>query len=181
MPFRLRKKEAASAGIRRIVREQIDKTLELVGEAGSAEKIHGLRKRLKRIRAVVRLVRDDIGEKTFRRENRLLRELGRTLSPARDAAVRVSALDDLRKKSARDLSTRDLSPARRRLVARRSTAVRRVSRSATLADLGRELRAMRRRVRGWPLSKPGFACLERGLRRAYRDGRRSEADAYATR
>jgi CHAD domain-containing protein len=29
------------------------------------------------------------------------------------------------------------------------------------------------------MSKPGFACIEAGLRRSYRDGRRREAEAYA--
>jgi CHAD domain-containing protein len=43
-----------------------------------------------------------------------------------------------------------------------------------------ELRDLRRRVRVWPLSEPGFACLEPGLRRAYRDGRRREAEAYSS-
>jgi CHAD domain-containing protein len=45
----------------------------------------------------------------------------------------------------------------------------------------RELGALRRRVRAWPLVNPGFGCLEPGLRRAYRDGKRSEAEAYAAR
>jgi CHAD domain-containing protein len=132
------------------------------------------------MRAVVRLVRDELGEEIFRRENGVLRDLGRKLSAARDATVRVSALDVLQKKDGRRSFAKDISPLRKRLVASKREAVRRVRDTATLADIQTELRALRRRVRAWPLSKPGFACLEAGLRRSYRDGRRSEAEAYAT-
>jgi len=179
--FRLKKNEGASAGVRRIAREEIDKAIELLDDRGEApaETVHELRKRLKKMRAVLRLVRDELGNDVFHRENRLLRDLGRKLSTARDAAVRVSALDQLRKKRGRDLSPEDVTPLRKRLVARRRAAVRRVRNGATLPGFARELRGMRRRVRAWPLSKPGFACLEAGLRRSYRDGKRSEAQAYA--
>src|SRR4030095_12488027 len=87
------------------------------------ETVHELRKRLKKMRAVLRLVRDELGEEVFDRENGVLRDLGRKLSPARDATVRVSALDLLRKEKGRGLSSRDFSPLRKRLVARRHAAV----------------------------------------------------------
>jgi len=180
MGFRLKKNEGASAGIRRIAREEIDQTIELLEntKGDPAETVHELRKRFKRIRAVVRLVRDELGENVYRRENGALRELGRRLSPARDAAVRVSALDRLQKKDG--LSKKSVAPVRKRLVIRHGAAVRRIRRAATVSAIARDLRRLRRRVRAWPLTKPGFTCLEPGLRRSYRDGRRGETDAYAT-
>src|SRR5262249_31342571 len=42
-----------------------------------------------------RLVRDDLGEKTFKRENRALRDAGRMLSASRDAEVKLATLDSL--------------------------------------------------------------------------------------
>ena len=180
MGFRLKKRESASAGIRRIAREEIDDAIELLEDRNGdlAETVHELRKRLKRIRAVVRLVREELGEDVYHRENGVLRELGRKLSPARDAAVRVTALERLREKDG--LSRKDVAPLKKRLVIRHRAAVRRVRRAPTLDAIGRALRDLRRRARAWPLAKPGFACLEPGLRRSYRDGKRSEVDAYTT-
>jgi CHAD domain-containing protein len=184
MAFRLKKNEGASAGVRRIAREAIDEAIEVLEDrkAEPAETVHELRKQLKKIRAIIRLVRDELGEKVYRRENRALRDLGRRLSAARDAAVRVSALDLLReKKDGGRLAADEVAPIRKRLAARRREAVRRVRRSAALPAIERELRNLRRRVRAWPLGKAGFSCLEPGLRRAYRDGRRAEVEAYAAR
>ncbi len=183
MAFRLKKNESASAGIRRVAREEIDEAIELLEnrKADPSETVHELRKQVKRIRAVVRLVRDELGEEVFRRENRALRELGRRLSAARDAKVRVSALDLLRKREKGKLARSDVAPIRRRLAARHRAAVRRARRPEALARIGKDLRALRRRARTWPLRKAGFGCLEPGLRRAYRDGRRAEAEAYRAR
>jgi CHAD domain-containing protein len=176
--FRLKKNEAASAGIRRIVSEEIDEAIKLVEDEKTdpAETIHELRKHFKRMRAVVRLVRDELGDEIYRRENGVLRDLGRRLSPARDAAVRVSALDRLQEKDG--VSKADVAALRNKLVLQHRAAVRRVHTPTSLDAIRRELSGLRRRVRSWPLTKPGFGCLEFGLRRSYRDGKRNEVDAY---
>jgi len=181
--FRLKKNESASAGIRRVVRREIDAAIELLEDRKSdpSETVHELRKGFKKIRAVVRLVRDGLGAEGFRRENRALRDLGRLLSPARDAKVRLTALDRLLEKEKGKLSRSDVAPIRARLASSHRAAVTRARRPEAVARIGQELRALRRRARSWPLEKAGFACLEAGLRRAYRDGRRAEAEAYRVR
>ena len=183
MAFRLEKKESASAGIRRIAREEIDDAIDLAEDrtADSAETVHELRKKFKKIRAVVRLVREPLGDRVFRRENEVLRDLGRKLSPARDAAVRVSALENLQARRGSGLSRADVTPLQRRLVARHRIAVARVRTPASMSGIAGELRDLRRRVRAWPLDEPGFACMEAGLRRAYRKGKRGASEAYESR
>jgi CHAD domain-containing protein len=182
MAYRLKKKESASAGIRRIAREEIDDALELLEDdnAEPSSTVHELRKKLKKLRAVVRLVRDELGDEVYRRDGGALRDLGRRLSPARDAAIRVSALDGLREAYRRDFPADDMTPVRKRLVARHLAEVRRLRRGSTLSAIARELRDLRRRVRAWPLTKDGFRGLEPGLRRSYRAGRRGEGRAYAS-
>jgi len=181
--FRLQKKESASTGIRRIAREQIEVALELLEdeETDPAEAVHELRKSLKKLRAVVRLVRDQLGADVFRRENAMLRDLGRKLSPARDAVVRVSALKKLREKNGAGSSREDLASLEKRLVARRRSAVRRSRAPAVVSAIRSELRGLRRRTRSWPLNEPGFACVAAGLRRSYRRAKRGESEAYRAR
>jgi CHAD domain-containing protein len=183
MGFKLKKSESVGAGIRRVAREEIDAALELVEDrkADPEETVHELRKHFKKVRAVLRLVRDDLGEETYRRDNAAVRGLGRRLASARDAAVRVSALDRLRSEEEKDFPADRASALQRRLAARYRAALSRLRRGSTLGTMRRELEDLRQRVRAWPIHQEGFACLEPGLRRVYRQGRSGEKDAYATR
>src|SRR5437899_661018 len=96
--YRLLAGEPVDAGIKRILRAQIDDAIDhLRGDAGAepAEAIHEARKDVKKIRSALRLVRDAIGDDLWRRENDHYREVARTLSSFRDAEILVEALDGL--------------------------------------------------------------------------------------
>jgi CHAD domain-containing protein len=54
---------------------------------GIEEPVHEARKALKRLRALVRLLRPGIGRKVYRRHNELWRDAARRLSGGRDAHV----------------------------------------------------------------------------------------------
>jgi CHAD domain-containing protein len=180
MSFRLRKNESASAGVRRITREEIDDVLELLKkkDGDPAETVHEIRKHFKKIRAVLRLVRDELGEVVYERDNVAVRDLGRRLSAARDAAVRVAALDRLREGSGSEFPAEEMAAVRKRLVSRHRASVRRVRRGPAFTAIARGLRDLRRLVHAWPLTRTGFACLEPGLRRIYRQGKKDQAEAF---
>jgi CHAD domain-containing protein len=181
--YELKKNESASAGIRRIAREEIEEALELLEKRDSdlEETVHELRKHFKKIRAVARLVRDELGENAYRRDNDTVRGLGRRLASVRDGSVRVDALDGLRSTYEKDFPSDRVSSIRKRLALRRRAALGRVRRGSTLSAIAGELDPLRARVRAWPLKQEGFACLEPGLRRVYRQGRNGEVEAYASR
>jgi CHAD domain-containing protein len=182
MAFRLKKNESAAAGVRRVVREEIDEALKLVkkGAADPETAVHELRKHFKRIRAVLRLVRDEIGEQVYDRENGALRGLGRRLAAARDASIRASTLDRLREAYEKDFPSDGVVPVKKRLEDRRGAALRPLRRKPAFSPIRRELVTLRRRIPAWPIRKPGFDGLAAGLRTIYRQGRRSEARAYAS-
>jgi hypothetical protein len=88
--YRLRPDEGASEGIRRVARGQLELASNRLTDSGRkeiGEAIHEARKSLKRLRAVVRLARDPLGDDTYRHENRTFRDAGRKLSDVRDAQV----------------------------------------------------------------------------------------------
>lgn len=58
--------------------------------------VHSARKRMKRLRAMLRLVRDDVGYRTYREENVALRDTARSMSSVRDGWVLVETLRRLR-------------------------------------------------------------------------------------
>src|SRR5690348_10061771 len=62
--------------------------------------VHAARKRLKEVRALLRLVRNGVGEKEFQRDNKTLRNAARPLSEVRDATALLEALQSLQERYA---------------------------------------------------------------------------------
>src|SRR5262245_49917569 len=102
MPYRLKRKEPIADGIRRIADEQFDAAESDLRAFRSPEVVHSARKRLKMLRAVLRLVRPALEDATFDRENVTLRDIGRSLSRQRDADVFVEVMRDLKPARADD-------------------------------------------------------------------------------
>src|SRR5688500_2162988 len=97
--YRLGEVESLCAELERIARGRVDNAIEELRGEGSetfGESVHEARKDLKKVRAVLRLVRDEIGDTLHRRENDRYRDAGRMLSGARDAEVRLETIDRLR-------------------------------------------------------------------------------------
>jgi len=170
--------ERPADGLRRMALGQLDLAIELLAGEGDvpAEKaVHETRKALKRLRALVRLLREELGEKAFAREDAVLRNAGQRLASARDAEVMVSTLDGLLKRHPRKLGARrSVRKLRRALVAERDRAIKRaLGDVAERAQVLSELRAARGRVAAWSLSdRGGIKLVEADLRRLYRQGRR---------
>lgn len=177
--FSLLRDEAALAGLQRMLLGQLDLTAELLsadnGAIPAPEAVHESRKALKRLRTLVRLLEDELGEQTAAREQALLREAGRRLARTRDSEVLVDTLQQLIRAHPRQLERRNgVARLHTRLLAEREAATAslladRLMRAEVLADL----RAMRARMAGWqPAQKSGIRGLERTLRRIYAKGRR---------
>lgn len=72
--------------------EQCAHALDAIATAPEAN-VHLVRKRAKRLRALLRLARDMMGERDYRRANALVRDGARELASAREAAVRRHGLE----------------------------------------------------------------------------------------
>jgi CHAD domain-containing protein len=185
--------EALGDALRRMTLGQLDLAIELLardgdgllardgdldgdldGKALDARAIHETRKALKRLRALVGLLREELGEQQLRREHEILRDAARRLAGARDAEVMVGTLDALLQRHPRKLARqRSLIELREGLVAERVVAAQRtLGDQATRAEVLRELRGLRERARCWGLpDRPGISMVEHDLWRVYRQGR----------
>ncbi|MDX2156554.1 MAG: CHAD domain-containing protein [Hyphomicrobiaceae bacterium] len=88
MAYRFKLKETLEAGVRRIATEQLDKAI--AAPSAGADRVvwvHETRKTVKRVRALLRLVRSGLPSGEWQRENCDLREVARLLSPLRDRHV----------------------------------------------------------------------------------------------
>ncbi len=174
--YELHGDEDAAAAVRRVARGQIDLASErLDGGADADEAVHEARKAFKRLRALVRLARDSLGDTAYRRENVAFRDAGRRLSGVRDAAVMVQTLDDLRDRYADELSPAAFAGLRTALENEAGEARARMAvDSSALDEVVRTLRTRRNAVGRWPLPAEGDEeLLAPGFERIYRRGRKA--------
>ena len=90
-----------AVGLRRVVAEQLaDASAGLraasgPGAGGTGQAVHSARKSVKKVRAVLRLVRPHLKTKAYRRETAALRDAAHLLGSARDAEVLADLVDRL--------------------------------------------------------------------------------------
>jgi CHAD domain-containing protein len=137
----------------------------------SAELVHEARKAIKRIRALARLLRYELGEQEFARVNATLRDAGRHLAGARDAQVRLATLDRLSTRHPRALALGGIAGLRERLERERDDTGKPISPQDALEDIA----SIRRDLARWNLVDHDFETAAPGLRRVYREGRRRYA------
>jgi CHAD domain-containing protein len=174
--FRLGKGERVADGVGRIARGQLEVSIErLQGDTdedlGTA--VHETRKSLKRLRAIVRLARDAIGDEAYRRENVAFRDAGRRLGGARDSQVLLETLDALTDRYPEEAPPARYERFKRTLVGQHGAAQRRLHEGVAVAEVLSELHRARARVGDWQPEREGLDALAPGFRRIYRRGRRA--------
>ena len=97
MGYRLKGDESFSDGITRVAIELIDKALENLKPTvkNKDEAIHDARLCIKKMRALLRLVRKSLGEETYQTEDKDYRDTARTLSRVRDSAALLESFTKL--------------------------------------------------------------------------------------
>ncbi|HSK91030.1 MAG TPA: CHAD domain-containing protein [Euzebyales bacterium] len=169
-------------GVRRVADEELGQAIaELRGQTDASRdaEVHEARKRCKRLRALLRLVRDQVGDEVYRRENVAIRDASRRVSAVRDAQVLVSTLDDVVDDSDGAVDAAAVRDTRRALKAAHSRLRQQtLYRGSAGEQAATELEAVRSRSREWPLDGIAFDDLRPGLTRVYRRGRKRMAQAY---
>lgn len=183
----LHREEALGPGLKRICLEYLDRASAALAQSADARElgIHTARKAMKRVRAMIRLSRDVVGEEAYRNENAVLREAARALAGARDRTVLVATFDRLLVGRAGSPPPEAFTSLRQRLVEGGGSAEAGSNRPREVVDTLTTLRSCRRRFAAWAPAGPGpgmvpnaFAAISPGLRRVYRQGRGRRRDAF---
>lgn len=170
MGYKLKARESVADGIRRIVVEAIDDALRSLGDSSKMESVHEARKRVKRIRAVVRLARGAFAKKSFDDENQRFREIGRGLSDIRDADVLVQTFDQI-KPDLEKIPPTTAATVERLIAERRDATTRAAMKTGEVERARTALKKARARASRWDLEGHGWSGLAPGFERVYRDGR----------
>jgi CHAD domain-containing protein len=159
----LQSSEPAPEGVRRVALAALDEAIARL----ESEEIHEARKRIKELRAIIRL----LGKK--KRLGAALREVARGLAASRDADAMIESFDTLRERFTDEWGKRRFGKIRRALVNQKA--------SVDTASAITALRALRPAIEAWNDPDDRFDLFAPGLLKTYRRSRRAMRAALTTR
>ncbi len=160
------------------------------GEEAFGEAVHTTRKSTKKIRALLRLVRYEIGEKVYHFENEAMRDTARLLTGARSAAVMVNAVDNLKLLYGSLLAAGTFEETEERLLVNRDRIETRAMEDPELVPrVVANLERAQSRYASWPTDsharkvygsgvRDSYSSIGPGLKATYRRGRGEMVMAY---
>ena len=180
MSYQFKAQESIPVGIKRIAREQIGqavKQLKAAADNSKEEAVHESRKRLKEIRALLRLVREPLGKKTYRRENECFRDAGRQLSDVRDAQVLIKTLDKLAEHFP-DSELDAFTTIRGELKDHYSSVYQHaIEQGNNVSVVTNSLKVAKKRINFWSIEPDDWSALSPGLKKIYKQGYKGFAQA----
>jgi CHAD domain-containing protein len=178
--YRLRGEHSVESNVRKVARDQIEKSIKEITstDMDRHEIVHQVRKRCKKIRGLIRLVRPAFED--YQYENRFFRDAARELSYVRDAQSMIECLDDLMERYRAELDPSAFSRVRDELLQRRrEIADDRVGLDKKLQDFLAKMRLAVDRAERWRIRRAGFAAVSGGLKKTYARGCKAVRAAYS--
>src|SRR5262245_535678 len=177
MAYRLKLKTTLAHEVRRIALEQIEIARgALTRPDDRATAVHDARRSLKRLRAMLRLVRPALGETWFKQSNRQLARLGQRLALSRDLDVMVVTLGKLENGSHR--LPKAIAERMRGAVARSRSKADGAAPPGADRSLGRALQRAQTLFATERLRGLAFEHVAAGLEQSFRKARRTFREAY---
>jgi len=169
MPFHLKKTESLDKGVRRVFRGHLGEALERLRKSRHPAAIHGVRREIKKLRAIIRLVRGGISRGDYRKTKYALRRAADRLAASRDARVMLQAFEQL----AGGKAARRFPKIWKALQKNRRREARRFRDNDSITAAKKNLRKTDRHWAGLKIKIPGWAAIEPGLRESVRRGRQT--------
>lgn len=176
--YRLARKEGVADGVRRIALGRADHALATLAAAKDdgdlADAVHAARKDMKKLRAVLRLVRSRLSEDLYRVENERYRDAARLLARSRDAEVKLATLTALEEGFVGELPAGPARSWRSELERERDEVASAAGGevAARIEQAATAIAAGRGEIAGWSLGKGSWKLVGPDLVHGYRQGRR---------
>lgn len=169
MPFHFKKNEPFAHALRRVCREHLGEAQDRLRRSRHPASVHGVRKEVKKLRALFQLVRGEIGRGTYRKAAKGLRRVAGLLAATRDARVRFKAFEQLAGRHA----ARRFPFLQKALLKDCRREARRFCADDSVALAKRVLRKTGKRVADLKFVAPSWSAIEPGLKQSYRRGRQA--------
>jgi CHAD domain-containing protein len=179
MSFAFKRKESVAEGVCRIARKGVAKAQKACAKPG-AESLHAARKQIKRLRALLRLLRPQIGKRSFAQAKDALWDAAQHLAPARDAHVLVQSLDHTAAgRDRRNPQGDRFAKLRKVLDARRREEEKRFAEHDRAAEVHQKLAKALSRIEKLKLADGGWDAIGPGLKKSYKAAQRAHETAAA--
>ena len=191
MSYRLKFDERVDKLWRRIVHEQIDTALALLAEGKNVPvAVHETRKSMKRVRALLKLLRTGLSREDYKKENSRFGDIARHLSDARDAEVLALTALQIAEVTTGKTRAAALEMAKEARATAQAHAGDGAGKKSTSARPGhrlpeqavgkaiKALKAAKKTVDDVELRSTSFAVVREGLATSYRRGRRAMKRSY---
>ncbi len=136
-------------------------------EGDRDSRIHQARKSIKRARAILRLVQEQLGARAFARANKQLRSIAQSISGLRDAQVVLETFDSISQHA-----------AIRKILEEQKAALEQGKLADTLLWAQKKLESLQTTLSDLKLDGDGLVPLESGLVSFYRQGRKAMSCAH---
>jgi CHAD domain-containing protein len=179
MSYRLRKKSLPRE-VHRVAREELEGTLKellTVNDQARSTAVHEARKHLKKVRALIRLLRPATGEAFYKRENAAMRKAAQRMSSIRDSHVRVQTIEKLTVKSGKHRAPAALARIQAAMVARLRQVLEEGEKDDWSKQAAAEMEDALCRLDKWPLKRVRTKSVRSGLKVACKKARRALAVA----
>lgn len=176
MAYVFKQEGSIAHNINRILTQEVNASLNALKQPGqaTAETIHSIRKRIKKIRALFRLVRSELNEKDFQRHNSYYRTIGHQLAHLRDAAVMINTLDKFRQAQPASVSPQVFTRLHNALVDQQNqTASAFFDDPTQIGEVTKAFAHASLRVKGLSKRHTGFRVLTPNLKGIYRRARKA--------
>lgn len=171
MPFCFKRKESIQTAVRRICCERIEAALKCLRRKNHFDGVHDVRREIKKLRAILRLVRGEIGKKIYRKHTHVLREAAAHLTTMRDAQVKLNALGGLTKHFGRQLPKQPFSGIKKALRHNCREQERKLLKQNSLRAVEKILKKFRKRIGDLQIESDGWTAIGPGLKKSYCRGR----------
>ncbi len=143
------------------------------------EAIHDIRKRFKKLRAMARLVRDELGEDNYREINIYFRDLGREISDFRDLTAHIETLIALQERYGSYLYVKFFDPVIAQLKKERDEMEKNLrSQNFFSNHLPEKLRYAREDLIKWPVTNNDILVILPNIQRVYKRGQKALFNSY---
>ena len=173
MPYRIQNGETIDQGVRRLLHERVRRARsELAGKFDDAV-VHEVRQELKRLRALLALVRPMVRPGKFRQQRRCLRRCSAELSDSRDARVRLESLSLIAAAGRPAIATRHWAALTRQLREGSLGHIRQLVHGRSPQKIRRRLKGFDRRFQSTPVCAGEGQRVLTGIVSSYRKARRA--------
>jgi len=163
--------------VRRLYRKGAKNVIRALDGPDDLPGIHQARKEIKRLRAVLRLLRPEINDRDCRRVTRPLQKAAKLLGPPRDARVLLETLNELSRRFADALPQRSLAVLEATLAENCAAAHAAFDRNEAARRVCRLLKKSQKRMRKIKL-KRSWRSLELGIGKSFGNSRAAFETAY---